>query len=204
MSPSFFRSHKGKILIAIGLMLAAAVVSVNTLTLRYWEGQIVVVAQRQAMVLARTMEAGVNIFMMAGSPDKLASITEFAAEAPDVVSVRIVDNEGVIVASSISGEKGYPLREEMMPNLKATAADVQIKRNDDYGGSVQLFLPIINKQQCHSCHDPSALTNGALDVRLAMAEALRPLNDNRKYVFIFTAGIIFALFGALYLIFRSS
>jgi hypothetical protein len=204
LSPSFFRSHKGKILIVIGLLLAIAIVSVNVLTLRFLEGQIVSVVQQQAMVLARTMEVGVNIFMMEGSPNKLDSIVEFAADAPDVVSVRIVDDEGVITASSVGGENGYPVRKEVMPYLTGKAADVQVDRDDEYGGSVHLFLPIINKEQCHSCHDASMATNGALDVRLAMGEALRPLNDNRKYMLAFTALTVLALFGALYLIFKAS
>jgi len=179
-------------------------VSVNVLALRFWRGQIVIVVQQQAMVLARTMEAGVNVFMMEGLPNKLDSIVEFAADAPDVVSVRIVDDDGVITASSVGEEKGFPVREEVMPHLRGTAADVQVVRDDEYGGSVNLFLPIINKEQCHSCHDASMVTNGALDVRLALGEALRPLNDNRKYMLAFTALTILALFGALYIIFRAS
>jgi hypothetical protein len=203
LSPSFFRSHKGKILIAIGLVLAVAITTINSLAFRFWEGQVVAVVNQQAMVLARTMEVGISTLMMEGSPNKLNSIVKHAAEAPDVVSVRIVDGEGVITASSVESEKGYPVREEVRPLLSGTAADVQVVRGGDYGGSVYLFLPIMNEPQCHSCHDASMITNGALDVRLAMGEALRPLKDNHKYMIAFTALAILALFGALYLVFRA-
>jgi hypothetical protein len=204
LSPSFFKSHKGKILIATGLVLAVSIVMINSIALRFWEGQVVAVVNQQAMVLARTMEAGINVFMMEGSPNKLDSIVELAADAPDVVSVRICDGEGVITASSNSDERGYPVREDVMAHLHGTAAGVQVNRNDQYGGSVHLFLPIMNKEQCHSCHDASKVTNGALDVRLAMGEALRPLKDNRKYMIAFTAITILALFGALYMVFRAA
>lgn len=204
MASALLTSHRGKIYLTIGFVLGLMIIGINYLSYSYWERQMITMVKLEAMVLARTIEAGLNVFMLEGSAKKIDSLLEFAAEAPDIGYVRIVDGSGVIRASSIAGEKELSSRQSIMPYLTGTAANLEVKRNDEFGGSVSLLLPIINRDRCHSCHDPGLLTLGALDLRLGMGEVLQPLSANRKYIIAFAAISIAALFGALYLLFRMS
>ncbi len=204
MASGVLTSHRGKIYLTIGLVLALMIVGINYLSYRYWERQMITVVKLEAMVLARTIEAGLSVFMLEGSAKKIDSLLEFAAEAPDVGYVRIVDGSGVIKASSIAGERGLSSRGSITPYLTGTAANLEVKRSDEFGGSVSLLLPVMNREKCQSCHDPGLLTLGALDLRLGMGEVLKPLSANRKYIISFAAVSIAALFGALYLLFRMS
>ena len=202
MAAGMLTSHRGKIYLTIGLVLALMIVGVNYLSYRYWERQMITMAKLEAMVLARTIEAGLSVFMMEDSAKKIESLLEFAAEAPDIGYIRIISGSGVIEYSSIAGEKGLSARQGIMPYLSGTAANLEVNRGDEFGGSVSLLLPIINRPRCHSCHDPGLATLGALDLRLGMGEALEPLAANSRYMIAFAAVSIAALFGVLYLLFR--
>jgi hypothetical protein len=195
-------THRGKALLAIGVVAAITIGGLNYFSYRYWERQIQAVVEQEAMVLARTIEAGIMVVMLEKAPKKIEDLLDFATEAPDVDYVRVMDNSGTIAFSTISGEEGTPARPELEPLLKSTAASVDLKPADELGGSVTIFLPIMNRDQCHACHDPGLLTNGALDMRLAMGNALKPMAANRRHMITFSAAGIAALFGALYVIFR--
>jgi hypothetical protein len=202
MAGGMLTSHRGKVYLTIGLVLTLMIVGVHYLSYLYWEKQSITMVKLEAMVLARTIEAGLGVFMMEDSAKKIDSLLEFAAEAPDVGYVRIIDSAGLIKASSMAGEKGLSARQSIMPYLTGTAANLEVIRGDEFGGSVSLLLPIMNRSRCHACHAPDPATLGALDLRLGMGEALEPLAANRKYIMGFAAISILALFGALYLLFR--
>jgi hypothetical protein len=195
-------THRGAALFVIGAVLAALIGSVNYVSYRYWQRQIDKVVEQEAMVLARTIEAGIMVVMLEKAPKKIDELLDFATEAPDVDYVRLMDNSGTIAFSTIPGEEGTPARPGLEPLLRSTAASVDLRHGDELGGSVTIFLPVINRDQCHACHDPGLLTNGALDMRLAMGSALGPMASIRNHMIAFSAASIAALLGALYAAFR--
>ncbi len=196
-------SGKGKVLLIAGLVVAVMLAIASYLSFRYWERQVTEMIKEEAMVLARTIEAGLSVFMVEGSAKKVSSLLEFAAEAPDVAYVRIIGSDGTIAASSIPGEEdtAEPAFEER--TSIGTSARVDVIRDDELGGSVRLFLPIMNREKCRSCHDPGLVTLGAVDMRLAMGEALGPMSSAHKYMFGFVTVGIAAVFGALYMVHRT-
>lgn len=196
-----FATHRGKVFLAIGVVAAGLIAGVNYFSYNYWERQIARVVEQEAMVLARTIEAGIMVVMMEGAPKKIDELLEFAGEAPDVAYVRVIDGSGTIVVSTIPDEEGTPAGSSQEALLKSTAASVDLRPGDELGGSVTIFLPIINRDQCHACHDPGLLTNGALDIRLAMGDTLEPTVANLRYAIAFAAACIAALFIAMYAIF---
>ncbi len=196
-----FATHRGKVFLAIGVVAAGLIAGVNYFSYNYWERQIARVVEQEAMVLARTIEAGIMVVMMEGAPKKIDELLEFAGEAPDVAYVRVIDSSGTVVVSTIPDEEGTPAGSSQEALLKSTAASVDLRPGDELGGSVTIFLPIINRDQCHACHDPGLLTNGALDIRLAMGDTLEPTVANLRYAIAFAAACIAALFIAMYAIF---
>ncbi|MBI5189337.1 MAG: diguanylate cyclase [Nitrospirae bacterium] len=173
------KSLGAKISIAVVGVLLAFFSVLFYMDMRNESEDILKTYQRNAGVLASTIEKGLISAMKEGRNDDVQKALEDLGTQEDIVKVRIFDEKGGVLRSTERGDIGGMVDKETMDLFTDADNPPEYFRSED----VLTFLkPIYNGPECFGCHPPSKKLNGVLDVKISLDRARDDIKRNRVFM----------------------
>jgi nitrate/nitrite-specific signal transduction histidine kinase len=139
-------------------------------------------AQSSALTLSNTIESNLNHAMLSGDWKMINNIIEAVVAEGSVDALRILDEQGVVSASSVAGETGTRLLQDQAPcNRCHVSGALPEKRsivfNADNNRQVLLTAnPIENQPECYGCHIPATQVLGMMMIETPLTAVNQQLN----------------------------
>ena len=192
-------SLKMKILALIALMVVLIVSASAFLNFQQQKQIVTDISTRDARVLTQAIKTAIADGMRAGHTSDVGNVFSRLRSQNHIRALRIIDQEGRVLASADAGEIG-----RVLPGAEGEA--IRSGSHDALHGhaSDRVFhslSPIQNGPQCSKCHDPRQDILGLLELEMSLDYLAPFLKEGKRQTLITTAEIIILLlvFIALFL-----
>lgn len=162
--------------LALGLALLVIVpLAVGLYLLSRHEYGHTIAARRTAAELEnRILEAALRHQMLRVDTRLMTEILREVGRQPEVRRAMVLDHDGVVRLSSREPDLGLRLTPDSPTCLVCHAQEAEARPRSvllsDQGGQVlRSVLPIVNRTECHQCHDPRKRLNGILILDISLA-----------------------------------
>jgi nitrate/nitrite-specific signal transduction histidine kinase len=148
----------------------------SLLSLRYQKEQLIASAQSSASALNNAIEANLQHAMLTGDRGMIGEIVRAIVAEGSVESLRILNDQGLVQASSVDGEVGirFTQAEEV---CQACHVNSTSRRSNnvvfasDNGPEVLLNVNLIqNKLECYTCHSPENQILGLMMIETSLSD----------------------------------
>jgi putative nucleotidyltransferase with HDIG domain len=173
-------SLKLKILGLITMIVIVIVSGAAFINYQLQRKMVTSVTRSDSQMLAATVKTSVSNEMLMGHSGQIQSIVEKIGKQKQVRNLRIMNDDGVILASSEPSEVGgLPGTDEMsvIRNLKEMKSETLAHENESVYGTLSI---IENSPACHRCHDPQKRVLGVLEVDLSLEHLNAFLSSGRN------------------------
>ncbi len=128
----------------------------------------------------RILEAALRHQMMDKDSRLMTEILEEIGRQPEVRSAMVLDHDGVIRLSSESKDVGLRISRGSPTCLVCHAKTPESRERwvlleTSSGDVLRSVRPIVNRPECHRCHDPDKKLNGILILDISLAEIQKQL-----------------------------
>ena len=164
-------------------------------------------ARGTALAQAELTRAALEHGMVTEDRTLIARMIRSFANEPGVAGVMLLDRKGVVQQSSGNVASGQELRLDgptcqachQFPPAERTSSRVLETRN---GSVLRTVVPVANRQECHSCHDPSHKINGIVifDMDAGVIEAAA--NRDLRWMVTGTTTLALLLIGCIAVVVR--
>lgn len=131
-----------------------------------------------AAVVSRIIEKSISDAMKRGSTDDVQTILENIGEYEELNILRIVSPDGDILKSKLPLEVGTKSRMFINYGQKAKEPFLYERK------MVLNYLPILNKKECHRCHDPSRKINGIIELGMDFSRHKEAILSMKRFLFV--------------------
>ncbi len=167
MKARLLRSLKVRLIIGVMLVVGLGVALSSLLTIGRERHAFRLLAKRNIELLEESIEAMLVREMELGETGRVSDVLFRAQANPEVLSVRIIDENGTILKSSRLDEEGASVERRIMDRAAKKKNTLEIERAE--GKTVFSFVkPILNRKQCWNCHG-SQSTLGSMNLNLFAA-----------------------------------
>ncbi len=135
-------------ILGIGAILLLVILVYSVIAFKLQVNHLQNLARREAELIAALAERAISRAMVEGRSDEVQALLEKIGAEPDLLRIRIVDPQGVILRSDRAEEVGnvLPRTERLFANTTPGAIwDYQAR-------TVGIFRPILNGPSCYACH----------------------------------------------------
>ncbi len=149
---------------------------------RYWERQLVSATESQGEAVGRAIEIALTTAMLAGQPHDAHEILGLALSSGLLDRVRLLALDGRIIHSTVLEEEGGLARSDEEGRFAPEAfpgTGVSSHAVLGRGGGLEIRFPIVNRPQCHRCHDAKIEVNGVLEMHSRMESLTTAIRQAR-------------------------
>jgi signal transduction histidine kinase len=170
----------------IALILCVAMGTSTYLTKKNWEQQAIQEAMTKATIMTSTIRNSIVVEMSGFCQKDVQKIVANVGAVPEIDTVRIFDEDGIITFSAAPDEVGRAvdsldysvyLSEEMTRPFKSEGSGHR---------SFCMVQPIENGLDCRRCHGHEREILGVLDVCVSMADTEKRIAGNSRFLFVST------------------
>ncbi len=186
--------------LAIGITLVVMLPLVLGLyALSRFEYEHTITARRGAAELEnRILEAALRHQMVARDSRLMAEILGEVGRQPGVRRAMVLDHDGVVRLSSSEADLGNRLSANsptcrVCHEQTADARPRSVVLEEAGSEVLRSVLPIVNRPECHQCHDASKKLNGILILDVSLLPVQDQLRANINRIGIATAGLTLVL-----------
>jgi HD-GYP domain-containing protein (c-di-GMP phosphodiesterase class II) len=172
---------KAKFITIIMLVLLLVVGGSTVVVLRLQETRINEHALHESSVINMLFVQSINDAMTRGLTEDVEKIMMNISENPEIVSLRILSQDGEILKSKDPAEIGR-LSERYLSNCNRIAGAASIMHND----RIMSYRVIKNGTACHGCHDSSRTVNGIIEMGIDIKRQKKDIAAVRRFL-IFSA-----------------
>ena len=152
------------------------------------------VADTEAManIILRSIENS----MAEGRTEDVQSSLESIGKNSEVLSLRIVSNDGYILKSRDPDEIGLKSKEYSKLKYKKTRYRPLVE-----GDVISLLIPVENKKQCFGCHSPTIKINGMIEMTYDISRTRADMLAVKRFLVlsnILTVLIVASILGVLF------
>jgi len=177
------RSLKVRFVVFLVLILTLAIGASSYLHLQIQYNQLMDIDREKLRDIAGAVERSIKTSMEEGKSQNVKQIIGDVGTLPDILKIRIFSKRGVILISSIEGEKGTLIDEhdlQLLHNRKfSTVYDAENLQQPVFS----IIKPIYNQPRCFRCHGSSTnQINGVLEVEVSMKKVRYRLQAIRNFM----------------------
>jgi signal transduction histidine kinase len=142
--------------------------------------------------------------MLANNRQEIQATVDNVVDTPEIQSIYILNTEGEVAASPGTAHNGEILSQDAKDCRVCHRQDVAdrprgIVTQDMTGRPIfRTMAPIVNRVECHDCHDPAAPINGVFYMDFSMIGLNARLDDARRTAFWASLAIIGICAAAIY------
>ncbi len=140
--------------------------------------------------------------MMDGRPEKLTFFVNKIAQLNSVYRVSIINPEGIVTHSNHKSVINKNIKEVLYHENLKIEPDTSLTQFYHNGSVYSAMFPIINRKECHTCHDAGQKINGFVDVDLNLTQAEYRFRDTLRLTLVSGVLLILILGSVLYLMFN--
>jgi len=164
---------KTKIITAIALVLLISIALSTGITLNLQSRRIFEGETRNMDVLSRIVHSGIQDAMSKGNAGDVQNIIENIGKNKEIVSLRILSDDGYILKSKDSSEVGKRSKEY---------AQFKSGQSRESEGRLTHFTPIKNMPQCYGCHSSTIKNLGIIELTFDISKSLTDINAIKKFL----------------------
>jgi len=162
-----------------------------------------IAARRAAAELeTRILEAALRHQMLRRDTRLMTEILQQVERQPEVERAMVIDHQGVIRLSSRGWETGVQMSRDSPTCLVCHARTPEERQRwvlIREGGTDMLrsVLPVENRPECHTCHDPLVKLNGMLVLDVSLAPIQAQFRSNVSLMAVATGVLALVVFGGV-------
>jgi signal transduction histidine kinase len=163
------RSLKVRFVAFLVLILTLAIGASSYLHLRLQYNQLMDISREKLRDIAGAVERSIKTSMEEGKSQNVKQIIEDVGTLPDIRKIRIFSKRGVILISSVDGEKGTVIDQQDLKLFQARRFSTVYDAKNLQQPVFSIIKPIVNQPRCFRCHGPNPnQINGVLEVVVSM------------------------------------
>ncbi|MGD9898062.1 MAG: sensor histidine kinase [Calditrichaceae bacterium] len=140
--------------------------------------------------------------MMDGKPEKLSFFVNKISQLSSVYRVSIINPEGVVTHSNHTSVISKNINDVQDHENLTIEPDTSLTQFYHNGSVYSAMFPIINKKECHTCHDAGKKIIGFVDVDLNLTKAEYRFRDTVRMTLVSGVLLILILGSVLYIMFN--
>ena len=179
----FTRHLAVRVNLIIALILTMALGTSSYLTKRNWEQQAVDEAMTKATIMTSTVMNSIIVEMSGFCQKDVQKIVANVGAVPEIDTVRIFDEDGIITYSADPEEVGLAVDSLDYSVYQSKEGARPFKSEGSGHRSFCMVQPIENGLECRRCHGHEKEILGVLDVCVSMAETEQRIAGNSRFLF---------------------
>jgi len=190
--------------LAAGMMLLVTIPLAGGLYLlaRFQYDQTIAARRAAAELETRILEAALRHQMLRRDTRLMTEILQQVEHQPEVQRAMVIDHKGVIRLSSRDWEIGIRMSRDSPTCLVCHAQTPEERQRwvlirEDDTDLLRSVLPVENRPECHSCHDPAVKLNGMLVLDVSLAPIQAQFRSSVEWMGIVTAMLSLVVFGGV-------
>lgn len=190
--------------LACGLTLLIVISLTASLYLlsRLHYDQIVTSRRGAAELENRMLEAALRHQMLRRDLQLMTEILREVGKEPGVIRAMVIDHLGMVKLSSRDNEVGVELSRNSPTCLVCHAKTAQSRQRwavlrEGDADVLRSVLPVLNRPECHRCHDASSRMNGMIVLDVALAPVQEQFRRDVALLGIGTAGVTLLMLGGV-------
>ncbi len=177
------RSLKVRFVVFLVLILTLAISASSYLHLQLQYNQLIDISREKLRDIAGAVERSIKTSMEEGKSQNVKQIIEDVGTLPDIHKIRIFSKRGVILISSIDGEKGTMIEEHDLKLFHTRKFSTVYDAKNLQQPVFSIIKPIVNQPRCFRCHGPNLhQINGVLEVEVSMQKVHDRLKTVRNFM----------------------
>jgi signal transduction histidine kinase len=188
----FYLSLRWKYIIATTFIILIILSVFSWQNLKIQEQQIEADDKERVELITEIIRNGLITMMLEGRGLEFQKFLETLI-AKDIEEVRIFDEQGSIIASSIPKEIGNKIYKKDMDMFRSQSEPEVFTHKEKNKVFYSMVVPIVNEPACQKCHTDGARYRGVLDVEISMEKILNRLQSFRFQMVVFSVLTIIAL-----------
>jgi putative nucleotidyltransferase with HDIG domain len=153
-------------------------------------------AQKRILLLTQTLENSIVHSMLIGKHEDVKDLLTNIASEVDMLEIRILDSQKIIVSSGDPTEVGKSLSYLDLSFIDQGKNEL-IKIDPDYT-QISMLKPIVGKSSCYGCHNREKKIMGILQVQVSITWMKVPLMASRFFIILSAAITIFLIGISIY------
>ena len=178
----FFRSLALKVNLIIAAILAVALGISSYLTMRNMERQAIEEAMTKATIMSASVMNSIIVEMSGFCQKDVQKIVANVGSVPEMETVRIFDEDGIILYSAAPEEVGMPVDELDYSVYKSEDQSQPFKSEGKEHRSFCMVQPIENGPECRRCHGDEKELLGILDICVSMEGTEKRIAANSQFL----------------------
>ena len=175
---------------------------------RYYKS-ILEMARTSALAEGELIHTALEHAMLNNDRPQIAQMIEGFGKQARVEELVLLDHNGVprYSSSPLNKEEDFRISSPTCQACHQNPADRRESSRviDTKGGAIlRTVLPIRNRQECYSCHDPSQRINGVLILDYNAAEVRSGMTHDLRWMVAGTGALTFFIVGAIFVVIRLS
>jgi signal transduction histidine kinase len=196
----WLRTLRGKITALILLILVISIGGTYSYTIRVQSTQFVDTTKDQARILTHAIVRSIQHDFRGTCTQDIQGIFERIGILPDIESLRIFDEEGMVTKSADPADVGHTIEEIGYEIFQAGIPSTPYRGGQGYNAFC-MVEPIRNEENCRLCHTSTTDIMAVFELCLSMKKTDLKVATNRRFL-IYSAIVTIALVGlALVLLF---
>lgn len=169
---------KAKIIAIIALVVLLTFSIITAVVLKVQEDRLINDKVSDAEVINKLIESSISSAMRVGNSKEVQSIIENIGKNRDIVNLRVLSNNGVILKSKNQKEIGVFSKEFM--NFGRLNLNKSFIRND----AIYSYKVIKNRKECYGCHDSASKVNGVIELEMDFGRYMSAINSFKRFLII--------------------
>jgi two-component system NtrC family sensor kinase len=170
----------------IALILCVALGTSSYLTKKNWEQQAIQEAMTKATIMSATIMNSIIVEMSGFCQKDVQKIVANVGAVPEIDTVRIFDEDGIITYSAAPDEVGRAVDSLDYSVYQSEEKARPFKSEVSGSRSFCMVQPIENALECRRCHGQEREILGVLDVCVSMAGTEKRIAGNSRFLFVST------------------
>jgi len=179
----FLRSLALKVNLVIAFILVIALGTSAYFTKKNLERQAIETAMTKATILTASVMNSIVVEMSGFCQKDVQKIVANVGAVPEIETVRIFDEDGIIMYSAAPDEVGLPVDALDYSVYKSKEKARPFKSEEGEHRAFCMVQPIENALECRRCHGQEKELLGILDVCVSMADTERRIAENSRFLF---------------------
>ena len=189
---------KAKIIAIIALTIILTVGITTAIVLSIQSRKMIETKIDDTVFLGDIIERTIDIAMKEGNTDEVQAIIQNIGKNKEVVHLRVLSPGGTILKSTKTSEIGV----KSPDYLKLQVNDFNEKPtiiNDNE--TINYFKNIVNRNECHSCHNSREIVNGVIQIKLDISRSFSAMMSIKRTLILSNIIIVLGVSGILSLLF---
>jgi two-component system NtrC family sensor kinase len=150
----------------------------------------------------RILEAALRHDMLDRDTGLMTGILQEVGRQPEILRAMVIDHNGIVRLSSRSAEVGIQTSRDS-PTCRVCHAETPavrqrwVRLREDGADVLRSVLPIENRTECHTCHDPATKLTGMLVLDVSLAEVQARFQADLRWLGAATAAVALLMLGGL-------